>query len=91
MDDIFRLKLLSSLSSQGIPADAVAGFVNALESLEPMAKAEMTGMLLASPKLGKDLWEAAHLKVKALQGGMGAEEAVEKEIKLFQAALAELE
>jgi len=88
---MLRLKLLSSLSSQGIPADAVAGFVNALERLEPLAASELTAMLLASPKLGKGLWEAAREKNKALNGESSVDEAVEKEIKIFHEALAELE
>lgn len=91
MQDMLRVQLLSSLSSQGIPAETVATFVNTLESLDPATESELTAMLLASPVLGKGLWEVAREKAKAAQGEVSVEQIVEKEIKVFRAALAELE
>ncbi|MEY4722670.1 MAG: hypothetical protein RLZZ324_183 [Candidatus Parcubacteria bacterium] len=90
MEDLTRVQLLTALSSQGIPADAVATFVTVLSRFEPAAGAELTAMLIASPKVGKDFWHAAKDKMKASSGALSVEAAVEGEIKGFQSAIDEL-
>jgi hypothetical protein len=90
MEDLTRVQLLTALSTQGIPADAVAAFVNVLEHFEPAASAEMTALLIATPKVGKDFWHTAKDKMKSSAGSLSMEAAVEKEIKGFQNAIDEL-
>jgi len=88
MDSILKNNLLSALSSNGLTEDQAATLVEALEKIDQPAQGELASLLVASPALGKGLWEAAREKAK--DGDGTAEEMVEKEIKIFQEALSDL-